>query len=62
MNATMQIFNPKLLKARLDAFFDSDIPDLQKKRTRIKNWQFSIENSDLSKTKETAVQGMSRLR
>ena len=58
MNAITHIFNPKLLKARLDAFPEAGIPDLQKKRTRIANWQYSIENSDLSKTKETAVQGM----
>ena len=58
MNATTHIFNLKLLKARLDAFSASDIPDLQKKRNRIEKWQYSIENSDLSKTKETAVQGM----
>ena len=58
MNAITQIFNPKLLKARLDAFADAEIPDLPKKRARIAKWQYSIENSDLSKTKETAVQGM----
>lgn len=52
MSKHNHIFNRKLLNRRLQ-----NVPDIEKKLTIIKNWKYSIEHSDLSKTKEEAIQG-----
>lgn len=57
MNLSKHIFNRKILNTRLSHYDLSSIPDIHKKKEIINRWKYSIENSDLSKTKEESVQG-----
>lgn len=58
MNSPQYIFNKKLLKTRINSFDFSIIPDRETIFKKISNWKYSIENSDLNKTKEEAIQGI----
>lgn len=51
------IFNRKLLEKKLDHFSFEHIPELKNKMKILKNWKYSLENSNLNKTKEESVQG-----
>lgn len=57
MNKHSLIFNKKLLQNKLQNFDTSSITDLEKKLKIITNWIYSINNSNLNKTKEKSVQG-----
>lgn len=57
MDKCNHIFNRKFLGNKLENFDISSIKDLDKKHKIISNWIYSIENSDLNKTKEKSVQG-----
>lgn len=56
---TMQkfIFNRKYLKDTLKNFTKKDIENYETKRQIITNWNYSLDQSDLMKTKEVSVQG-----
>lgn len=51
------IFNSKVLKNKLNNIKLYDIPNWEDKLDKIGKWKFSIENSDLNKTKEIQLQG-----
>jgi len=51
------IFNRKLLEKKLKVFNLDQVPSIENIKEIIRNWVFSIENSDLDKTKEESVQG-----
>ena len=57
MNNTPIMINRKILNKYLSAFSDEHIIDFERKHAEMLKWKFSIENSDLRKTKETSVQG-----
>lgn len=58
MKTIEPLFQPKTLEKHLKNFSLEDIPDYKKMLSRLSNWKISIENSDLERTKETAVQGL----
>lgn len=51
------IFNSKVLRNKLHNVKLEDIPNWENKINKIGKWKFSIENSDLNKTKEKQLQG-----
>ncbi|WP_421385548.1 Eco57I restriction-modification methylase domain-containing protein (plasmid) [Bacillus salacetis] len=51
------IFNKKLLKEQLESYSIADISNFENKWQLIKNWNYSLEKSNLSKTKEESLQG-----
>ncbi|ALF09542.1 Eco57I restriction-modification methylase domain-containing protein [Parageobacillus thermoglucosidasius] len=57
MSVRDKIFNQKFLNDQLKHFSLTDIPDFEKKWKIIKNWNYSLEESNLSKTKEESLQG-----
>ena len=57
MSATECLFKPNILKKALNNFDIHTIPNLEAIRNELNKWKYSIENSDLEKTKETTVQG-----
>lgn len=57
MNIYRDIFNKKLLSKKLNKFNLDEIDNLKNKLEKIKKWKYSIENSDLDKTKEKHLQG-----
>jgi Eco57I restriction-modification methylase/TaqI-like C-terminal specificity domain len=52
-----KIFNQKFLNDQLKHYSLTDIPDFEKKWKIIKNWNYSLEESNLSRTKEESLQG-----
>lgn len=52
------LFNRRLLKARINAYPFPKGEDIQKKLTIIREWQASLQHTDIMKTKETALQGL----
>ena len=63
MNSTARIFKDRLIKTRLERFTRESISDYDAKYKEICLWCKATTESDLAKTKETAVQGafMTRL-
>lgn len=57
MSELESLFKTKILQRHLKNFDINTIPDLALKRKELNAWKYSIENSDLEKTKETAIQG-----
>lgn len=57
MKVHNHIFNRKMLNKQLDNFNLKDIPNLQEILTTIKKWKYSLEHSNLDKTKEETLQG-----
>ena len=51
------LFKQKVLARYLQNYDINSIKDLDAKRKELGLWKYSIENSDLDKTKETSVQG-----
>lgn len=51
------IFNRKILRSKLNNINLEDIPNWKNKIDKIGKWKFSIDNSDLNKTKERQLQG-----
>lgn len=57
MSNSQYIFNRKMLDKKISHYQINSISDLENKKQIIKNWNYSIANSDLNKTKEEAIQG-----
>jgi len=57
VNNTPMLFNNKIMDKYMSAFSCEQIADYARKHAEMLKWKTSIENSDLQKTKETAVQG-----
>jgi Eco57I restriction-modification methylase len=51
------IFNRKYLSERFKHFSKNDISHFEKRHKIIKNWHYSLSQSDLEKTKEISIQG-----
>lgn len=51
------IFNTKTINEKTNSFNISSISDFSQKLKIINNWKYSIDNSDLNKTKEKNLQG-----
>ncbi|MFC4321317.1 Eco57I restriction-modification methylase domain-containing protein [Litchfieldia salsa] len=57
MNHQGYIFNRKLLNKKMNPLDIKTHPDYELKLKIVRNWKYSIENSNLNKTKEESVQG-----
>ena len=57
-NISMNLINPKILQNRLTSFDFPTGEKAQKISKIIDGWQKSLKDSDLSKTKETGIQGL----
>lgn len=57
MNSSTYIFNRKILNKELQSYDLNVLSDLDKKLKITKNWAYSLQHSDLNKTKEEALQG-----
>lgn len=57
MGIDNRIFNPKLIKYEVDKLEIKDIPNYKKCLDKLGKWKYSIENSDITKTKEKQLQG-----
>lgn len=51
------IFNRKYLSEQLESVSKKDIPGFEEKWELIKKWNYSLQHSNLSKTKEESIQG-----
>lgn len=51
------IFNRKYIKSQLNHYKKDDIENYSAKQQIIKNWNYSIKESDIEKTKEVSLQG-----